>query len=108
MKIHQRLSQPEPTFSFEFFPPRDEPGMRELFETIRQLEEFGPDYVSVTYGAGGSTRRLTIQLVCQIREEQALLADPDDGRAGRHLIDAVPAIGHRWLHPLPNPLSIGG
>jgi methylenetetrahydrofolate reductase (NADPH) len=72
MKIHHRLARPEPTFSFEFFPPRDESGMRELFETIRQLEEYGPDYVSVTYGAGGSMRRLTIQLVCQIKAETGI------------------------------------
>jgi methylenetetrahydrofolate reductase (NADPH) len=72
MKIRERLLRPEPTFSFEFFPPRDESGMRDLFETIRQLEEYGPDYVSVTYGAGGSTRRLTIQLVCQIKAETGI------------------------------------
>lgn len=74
MRICQRLRQSQPTFSFEFFPPRDEAGRRELFETIRLLAEYRPDYVSVTYGAGGSTRRLTVELVCEIRNQLGIEA----------------------------------
>ena len=72
MRIDQLLRRPAPTFSFEFFPPRDEPGMRDLYRTIGALERYRPDYVSITYGAGGSTRALTIQLVCMIKEETGL------------------------------------
>jgi methylenetetrahydrofolate reductase (NADPH) len=63
-----------PTFSFEFFPPKTEEGDRNLFEAIAALEPLQPDYVSVTYGAGGSTRDKTIEIVSRIREEFGLEA----------------------------------
>ncbi len=49
-----------PLFSFEFYPPKDEAQQRQLWQTIRELESLGPDFVSVTYGASGSTRDRTI------------------------------------------------
>jgi methylenetetrahydrofolate reductase (NADPH) len=49
-----------PLFSFEFFPPKDEIQQRQLWQTVRELESLGPDFVSVTYGASGSTRDRTI------------------------------------------------
>ncbi|HEY5821843.1 MAG TPA: methylenetetrahydrofolate reductase [NAD(P)H] [Propionibacteriaceae bacterium] len=49
-----------PLFSFEFFPPKDESQQRQLWKAIRELESLGPDFVSVTYGASGSTRDRTI------------------------------------------------
>jgi methylenetetrahydrofolate reductase (NADPH) len=63
-----------PTFSFEFFPPRTEEGERNLYEAIAALRPLEPDYVSVTYGAGGSTRDKTIEIVSRIREEYGLEA----------------------------------
>jgi methylenetetrahydrofolate reductase (NADPH) len=63
-----------PTFSFEFFPPKTEEGDRNLFEAIAALQPLQPDYVSVTYGAGGSTRDKTIEIVSRIREEFGLEA----------------------------------
>ena len=45
-----------PLFSFEFFPPKDEVQQRQLWQAVRELESLGPDFVSVTYGASGSTR----------------------------------------------------
>ena len=50
-----------PMFSFEFFPPKDEIQQRQLWQTVRELESLGPDFVSVTYGASGSTRERTIR-----------------------------------------------
>jgi methylenetetrahydrofolate reductase (NADPH) len=67
-------SNDRPTFSFEFFPPKTEEGDKNLFEAIGALQPLGPDYVSVTYGAGGSTRDKTIEIVSRIREEYGLEA----------------------------------
>ena len=53
----------QPVFSFEFFPPKTDDGVRQLFETISHLRELEPTFVSVTYGAGGSVRTRTVDLV---------------------------------------------
>ena len=62
------------TVSFEFFPPKDEAGAEDLFRTIHALEPLSPDYVSVTYGAGGGTRRRTVELVKRIKQETGIEA----------------------------------
>ena len=56
-----------PTFSFEFFPPKTLEAAEALYQTIRDLEAYMPNFVSVTYGAGGSTRDLTHDLVERIQ-----------------------------------------
>lgn len=61
-----------PTFSFEFFPPKTPEAAETLYRTIRDLEPYGPDFVSVTYGAGGSTRQLTHDLVERIQNTTKL------------------------------------
>lgn len=58
-----------PTISFEFFPPKTEAGFTTLFETIDELRQIKPSFVTVTYGAGGSTRGKTIELVERIQNE---------------------------------------
>ncbi|MGE0328382.1 MAG: methylenetetrahydrofolate reductase [NAD(P)H] [Polyangiaceae bacterium] len=72
MKIDAKLKSQTPAFSFEFFPPKNEEGMRTLFDTVAELKELEPTYVSVTYGAGGSTRRLTVELVERIQRETGI------------------------------------
>jgi methylenetetrahydrofolate reductase (NADPH) len=62
------------TFSFEFFPPKTEAAFEELFATIARLQELQPSFVSVTYGAGGSTRERTHDLVVRIHRETSLTA----------------------------------
>lgn len=74
MKISQMLSSGRPLFSFEFFPPKDDNAARDLMEVVRQLQELKPDYVSVTYGAGGSTRAKTLDLVARIKKETGIEA----------------------------------
>jgi methylenetetrahydrofolate reductase (NADPH) len=74
MKITDKLSAKTPAFSFEFFPPKDQAGVDRLFETVARLQVYEPAYVSVTYGAGGSTRRLTVDLVKRIKREVGLEA----------------------------------
>ncbi|TRV71136.1 methylenetetrahydrofolate reductase [NAD(P)H] [Streptomyces sp. 130] len=61
-----------PTFSFEFFPPRTAQGERTLWQAIRRLEPLGPDFVSVTYGAGGSSRDRTIDVTKRLVTETTL------------------------------------
>ncbi len=58
-----------PTFSVEFSPPRTPEGEANLFETARQLRELEPDFVSVTYGAGGSTRDGTVEITRRLKDE---------------------------------------
>jgi methylenetetrahydrofolate reductase (NADPH) len=72
MRITDILASRTPAFSFEFFPPRDEAGVERLFETVAALRSYRPAYVSVTYGAGGSTRRMTLELVRRIKAETGI------------------------------------
>ena len=72
MHIRDILTKEKNCFSFEFFPPKDEKGAGQLFATISELVSLKPSYVSVTYGAGGSTRELTHDLVVRIQRETSL------------------------------------
>jgi len=74
MKIIDKLARERPAFSFEFFPPKDEAGVEQLFRTVQDLRPYEPTYVSVTWGAGGSTRRLTVELVRRIKQETGIEA----------------------------------
>ena len=67
MRISEAFKLGRPVFSFEFFPPRTDDAARELFRTIEHLQELRPDFVTVTYGAGGSTRERTIELVTELK-----------------------------------------
>src|SRR4028118_1514800 len=66
------LTSGSPLFSFEFFPAKTDEGERQLWTAIRQLEPLRPDFVSVTYGAGGSTRDRTIAMTERIATETTL------------------------------------
>lgn len=72
MRIVDCFGSGRPVFSFEFFPPKTEEGSRALFRTVGELAPLEPSFVSVTYGAGGSTRDLTIELVARIKAEVGL------------------------------------
>ena len=75
MRIDELLATNDgPVFSFEFFPPKTEEGERNLYQAIEELRSLAPAYVSVTYGAGGSTRDKTLDIVSRIREQHGLEA----------------------------------
>jgi methylenetetrahydrofolate reductase (NADPH) len=76
MHIQDILGGTETTFSFEFFPPKTAEASDQLFQTIAHLEALKPSFVDVTYGAGGSTRELTNDLVLRIRRETRLETVP--------------------------------
>lgn len=69
MRISEILGGPEPCFSFEFFPPKTPEGERMLFESVAELRRLNPGYVSVTYGAAGSTRDGTVEVTTRIQQE---------------------------------------
>ncbi|ADO72822.1 methylenetetrahydrofolate reductase [NAD(P)H] [Stigmatella aurantiaca] len=68
MKIRNRLNPSNPCFSFEFFPPKTDEGTENLLKTVEELAPLEPGFVSVTYGAGGSTREKTLGLVTRIKQ----------------------------------------
>lgn len=72
MHISQVLGKKQTTISFEFFPPKNEEASEDLFRNIQELSQMNPAYVSVTYGAGGSTRDLTHDLVVKLQEQTGL------------------------------------
>jgi methylenetetrahydrofolate reductase (NADPH) len=74
MRIDELLAGPEPVFSFEFFPPKTEQGEQNLYSALAELRTLEPSFVSVTYGAGGSTRAKTIEIVKRIKEDYGLEA----------------------------------
>ena len=69
MRVASLYGKSEPCFSFEFFPPKDDAGVGALFQTLGELAPLRPGFVSVTYGAGGSTRERTVQIATRIKRE---------------------------------------
>lgn len=72
MHMADILARDACTASFEFFPPQKDAGWEQLFASIAALERLAPSFVSVTYGAGGSTRERTRELVLRLRRETSL------------------------------------
>jgi methylenetetrahydrofolate reductase (NADPH) len=107
MKIVERLGG-EPAFSFEFFPPKDAEGVERLFETIAELRPYAPAYVSVTYGAGGSTRRLTVELVRRIKHEVGIEAMAHLTCVGATRADLVEVLDQLKGHGIENVIALRG
>ena len=80
--------QRAPAISFEFFPPKTEEMEKNLWETIKRLAPLSPSFVSVTYGAGGSTRERTHSTITRILNETSLLpaAHQDHTKCRPHLL----------------------
>ncbi len=72
VKIRNVLNPSKPCFSFEFFPPKTPDGEKQLWAALEDLRSLEPGFVSVTYGAGGSTRDRTIELVTHIKERTGI------------------------------------
>jgi methylenetetrahydrofolate reductase (NADPH) len=74
MRIAEILTDRRPAFSFEFFPPKTEEGQTTLERTLEVLKDDRPDYVSMTYGAGGATRDRTVELTKWIKQDLGIEA----------------------------------
>lgn len=74
MRIDQLFAQRLPTLSFEFFPPKTDEGFQSLYRTIDDLKPLAPSFVSITYGAGGSTRARTVDLTERVQSEIGIRA----------------------------------
>ncbi len=108
MHIQDIFRQHATTFSFEFFPPKTDEAADELFVTIARLEELRPSFVSVTYGAGGSTRERTHDLVVRIHKETSLTA-VSHLTCVCHTLDELTAILQRYsASGIENILALGG
>ena len=99
MRIDDILKKPGPCFSFEFFPPKTDEGQRNLEQALSELKKDSPDYVSVTYGAAGSTRERTVEVTKWIKEDLGLEAMAHLSCVGepverlREILDEVAAAG---------------
>ena len=71
--LKELIEEGEQSFSFEFFPPKDEAGEEQLWAAVRVLEPYQPTFVSVTYGAGGSSRGTTVRVTRRIAQETSML-----------------------------------
>ena len=69
MRIDEIIATRQPTFSVEFFPPKSDEATEQLYATARELEHLRPDFVSVTYGAGGGTRDGTVEITKALKDE---------------------------------------
>jgi methylenetetrahydrofolate reductase (NADPH) len=74
MRINDLLERRRPVFSFEFFPPKTDEGRQTLEGTLEVLKDDRPDYVSVTYGAGGATRNSTVEITKSIKQDLGIEA----------------------------------
>jgi methylenetetrahydrofolate reductase (NADPH) len=108
MHIRDIFDRDETTFSFEFFPPKTDAAWEELFVTISRMQALQPSFVSVTYGAGGSTRERTHDLIVRIHRETNLTA-VSHLTCVCHTLPEMEAILDRYAASgIENILALGG
>jgi methylenetetrahydrofolate reductase (NADPH) len=101
--VRELLQSEQPTWSFEFFPPKDAAAQTQLWTALRQLERLRPSFVSVTYGAGGSTREGTVSVTERIATDTTMLplahltAVDHSVAELRHVVSRLAAAGVRNL-----------
>ena len=108
MHITDIIREGSPTFSFEFFPPKTAEAAETLYQTIRDLELYMPHFVSVTYGAGGSTRELTHDLVERIQHTTKLDPIPHLTCVCHNEEDVAAILSRYAKAAIGNILALGG
>jgi methylenetetrahydrofolate reductase (NADH) len=96
------------TFSFEFFPPKTDAAQLSLGRTIAELEPLGPSFVSVTYGAGGSTRQRTHEVVAWVRRETGITPMAHLTCAGHRRVEIADILDAYRAAAIENILALGG
>jgi methylenetetrahydrofolate reductase (NADPH) len=97
-----------PVFSFEFFPPKNEKGEAQLYATIESLRTLEPDFVSVTYGAGGSTQTKTREWVQCIQDDYGILAMAHYTSIGATRAEVDAYLGELWDAGIRNIMALRG
>jgi methylenetetrahydrofolate reductase (NADPH) len=108
MHIKHLLARVQPTFSFEFFPPKSQEAAKQLEQTISDLRELQPSFVSVTYGAGGSTRERTIEIVTRVKRETGIEAMAHLTCVGSTREDLAAVLEKIWESGIENILALRG
>ncbi|MBI4718840.1 MAG: methylenetetrahydrofolate reductase [NAD(P)H] [Planctomycetes bacterium] len=108
MRIREQLDGKRPSLSFEFFPPKDDIGFWDLYRTVESLKPLKPTYVSVTYGAGGGTRRKTIDLVERIKRDAGIEAMAHLTCAGTTRTEIAAVLDELRQHEIENVLALRG
>ena len=108
MHLADLFASRQTTFSFEFFPPKSEKAAEDLLVSIKELQPLRPSFVSVTYGAGGSTRQITQDLVIRLKRETPLTVLPHltcVGHTEAEIYDILQAYAEAGIE---NILALGG
>ena len=108
MRLAELYSQPRLTLSVEFFPPKTEKGEENLFSEIELIKRINPAFCSVTYGAGGSTREKTVDLVNTIRSGCGLEVMCHLTVVGQSKDDARAVLKKLQTCGIENVLALGG
>jgi methylenetetrahydrofolate reductase (NADPH) len=108
MRIDRLLEVGQPTFSFEFFPPKTEQGEENLAAALADLSSMEPSFVSVTYGAGGSTRERTIEIVSRLKREYGLEAMAHLTCVGATVDELRAVLGELEAAGIDNVLALRG
>jgi methylenetetrahydrofolate reductase (NADPH) len=108
MRIAEILEQRRPVFSFEFFPPKTDEGERTLGESLEVLRDDAPDFVSMTYGAGGTTRNSTVELTRWIKQDLGIEAMAHLSCVGEPTERLVEILGQIEAAGVENVLALRG
>lgn len=107
-RVIDRISSEAPTFSVEFFPPRDTGEEQILWRSIRALEPFDPAYMSITYGAGGSSRDGTIRSIARVATDTTLVPMGHLTAVNHSVAELRNVIGHFAAVGVRNILALRG
>jgi methylenetetrahydrofolate reductase (NADPH) len=108
MRIIDSLVPGKPSFSLEFSPPKTPVGWRTLYRTVRELREFNPRFVSVTYGAGGSSRGETLEAVTSIKREYGIEAMAHLTCVGHSRAELLEILGRIQASGIENVIALRG